>query len=53
VLTLALAETETLTLADALAAAATWALHETASTPRLPPALTTVPAAWTASCPCA
>ena len=52
VLTLALAETEMLTLTDALAAPATWEVQATASAPRDPPADTTVVPAWTASGPC-
>ncbi len=50
-LTLALALTETVTLADAEVAATTWALHDRASTPRFAPTCATVPAAWTASFP--
>ncbi len=51
-LTLALALNETLTLADALAAPAISPAQPTASPPRLVPAVTTFPAAWTASGPC-
>jgi hypothetical protein len=51
-LTLTLACTVTVTLVDAVAAAATCTLHETASTPSLVAVVATFPAALTASGPC-